>query len=285
MPAFSARRQSQRRERLLEDFQQQIEGFFATRRPEETRLVLDSTGPSATKHYLVLRAIGSERLQRMKEIHGFSGGALAYFGFQAVQQNALAMPIADFFGSFDKIFRSCHHADRLSPLRALHKIVLKKTSAFEHKALAQVIDSIFAPDFMNQRLDSLAPNFHPYLGVKGQKELAHGCRVLPPDSSIKDLLLAACRVPAFYGKPSNLTPFFDAAFAPGYKPTLSRLTKSSQATLVSTPWRAGWDRNTFSVNCFGHSYQKAAMFLDFGLLLLNLPNHTYEQDLAAAFGP
>ncbi|HYX32893.1 MAG TPA: hypothetical protein VE954_07245 [Oligoflexus sp.] len=247
--------------------------------------MLDSTGPSATKHYLVLRAIGWDRLQRMQEIHGFSGGALAYFGFHAVQHEALAMPIADFFGSFDRIFRSCHHADRLSPLKAIHKLAIQRTSAFEREALAQVIESIFSRDYLDQDLSSIAANFTPYVGVKGQKELAHGCRVLPAGSRVRDLLMAACCVPAFYGKPSNIAPYFDAAFASGYKPKLSSLTRSSESTLVSTPWRSGLNQNTLFVNCFGHSYQKAAMFLDFGLLLFNVPNRTYEHDLVAAFAP
>jgi hypothetical protein len=60
---------------------EEVENFLSKNRPEDSVLVLDSTGPIATRHYLVLSAIGRERLLRFREIHVFSGGAFAIFGY------------------------------------------------------------------------------------------------------------------------------------------------------------------------------------------------------------
>ncbi|WP_141731632.1 hypothetical protein [Oligoflexus tunisiensis] len=271
------------REKLIAGFEQQIRTFFQRHRPEDSILILDSTGPSATRHYLFLRALGMDRLQRMKAVHGFSGGAFAYFGFQAVHQKALQMPIENFYPSFDRIFRRCHHRHLLSPVQAFGNMALKRRSAFPPQVLDNVLRSIFAEEFLNRKLSSLPRNFVPYIGIRNQDGVANAREILSDDHSVRDLLLAVCRVPAFYGSPTCEQPYFDAAFAKGYRTALHNMTASGTPALVSTPWREGYKGQSLYVNCFGHRHQKWSMFKDFTLLMLNLPNRNYQHDLEAAF--
>lgn len=273
----------QQRETLISAFETQIHQFFEQHRPEDSVLVLDSTGPSATRHYLVLRALGMARLHRLKAIHGFSGGAFAYFGYHAVKARALRMPIEKFYPSFDQIFRDCHHPHLFSPMQALGNMAIKRRSAFDPWTLDNVLQAIFSQDFLNQKLSTIDPKFIPYIGVKNHDLVANARELLSPDHQVRDLLLAVCRVPAFYGSPTPEQPYYDAAFSKGYKAALRNITASGSPALISTPWRQGAKGTSLYLNCFGHSKQKWAMFKDFSLLMLNLPNKSYQHDLEAAF--
>jgi hypothetical protein len=272
------------RERLVASFKSRIDAFFVQHHPEDTTLILDSTGPSATRHYLFLRALGMDRLHRMKAVYGFSGGAFAYLGFHAVHGDALAMPIEHFYRRFDKIFRQCHHPEWFSPAKALTRLGLQKGSPFKPVALERVLLGIFSEDFLNQPLHTLRTNFVPIVGVKGQDAVKNARELMSPEAAYRDLLMSVCRVPAFYGRPDASSPLFDAAFAKGYKKSLKELTRDSGGpVLVSTPWRDGDKGGTRYINCFGHNQQKLAMLRDFTLLMLNLPNKGYQQDLEVAF--
>jgi hypothetical protein len=207
----------------------------------------------------------------------------AYLGFHAVQNGDLRMPIEDFFPSFDRIFRNCHHPHFLSPVRALGNVTLKKRAAFDRQALENIQTSVFSKQYLDQKLANVDPRFIPYVGVRNQDAVANARVAFGPEGTLRDLLLAVIRVPAFYGPPTQNEPFYDAAFSKGYKAALRQFTATGAPTLISTPWREGYKGSALSINCFGHSHQKLSMLKDFTFLMLNVPNRSYQLDLEAAF--
>ncbi len=272
------------RHRMKRGFSETIDSYFASQPHTSTRLILDSTGPSATKHYLFLQALGSQRLLEMPEIHAFSGGIFACLGFLAVHQGALRQSIEAFYPDFDREFRACHHSHTLSPLQALHRLGIKKQSAFDRDALERVIQHIFSARFLALPLSDVHPGLIPYVGVQGQKQVMDLRILRGATLTVRECLLSACQVPFFYGPPSAEAPYYDAAFSPGYRHRLRELRAQKQALLISTPWKEGRTGHMLAVNCFGHNYQKIAMFRDFACLLLNVPNRAYQYDLESAFG-
>lgn len=263
-------------------------------RPSEARLILDSIGPSLTKHYLVLSAIGVKRLHQLREIHAFSGGVFAYFGFHGIlygkMNHSLEVLLAR---KSEAALRRCHHPSLLSPLRALHGLLFRQTAFGTVAPLVDTLNYIFTTDHLEKRLEDFPPNIKIYLGVKGKESPigvslgtlpfggseANGLQNLP----IRDLVAMACAVPYIYGLTGRGDQFFDAASTKGYLNALGAIVKEGSPTLVSTPWRQGKKGNIVFVNCYGHRSPKRRVLIDVMKLLLNLPNRDWAQDIAAAF--
>src|SRR5437867_4046041 len=135
---------SRKTKQLKEHIQAQVEAFFSDHRPGEARLILDSIGPAVTKHYLVLSAIGVKRLHQLREIHAFSGGVFAYFGFHGLlygkTNHSLEVLLAR---KSEPAIRRCHHPSLLSPLRALHGLLFRRTALGTMAPLVDTLNYIF----------------------------------------------------------------------------------------------------------------------------------------------
>lgn len=281
-------------ENLKEHIRTEVEVFFSSYTPEESCLILDSTGMAATKHYLVLSAIGLDRLHRMREIHAFSGGAFAYFGFHGLLQGQTNHPVSHISGrEAEAAIRAFHHPSGLGPLRAMRGLLREKTAFGSSAPLEAMVDFLFTPELLEKRLTDFPPNLTLYLGVKGEAApIGVSVESLPRlgelegrlrELSIRSLMTLASTVPFVYGRRERGDDFFDAAFTPGYRSTLKRIIKENPVTLVSTPWRESKRGSVTFINCYGYSNSKRRMKLDFMRLLLNLPNRDWGRDIAAAF--
>lgn len=263
-------------------FNEQISQFFSANAPESSTLVLDSTGPSVTKHYLVLSEIGHERLLRFKEVYGFSGGTFAYLGFLAVSEHKLAKPIHAYFETFERDFRRAHHSDTFSIVRGLLNFARRKTFGFGDASIQKTLELIFSQEFLQTPLSALHPQFKPYVTCNRTHTLVNA-RQVESMRTVNDLLLESTRVPFFYGVEASHH-FYDAAFSPHYRKKLREFSDYPAQVLVSTPWRSGSRGSAVYVKCVEARDAKTAMFSDFIRIALNLPNKSFNRDLRKAFG-
>lgn len=270
----------------------QVEDFFAAHSPEESCLVLDSTGPAATKHYLALSMIGLERLSRMKQIHGFSGGAFAYFGFEAIRRGLTNHTVADLSKPpAEAAIRKLHHPSMLGPLKTVSRLLFRKTAFGTTVPFAATMDFIFSAEHLARPLSAFPPNVTVYVGHKQSDRpiavSASGAAAAVAEPliqlPIRELVTLACLVPFVYGRADRSDAFFDAVYTPGYRSTLKSLCNQELPTLFITPWRSGQKKNVRYLNCYGEVNQKLQMFADFSKLLLNVPNHDWGRDIQAAF--
>jgi hypothetical protein len=270
----------------------EVNEYFEKHQPEESVLVLDSTGPMATRHYLVLNAIGREKLLRFKEIHAFSGGAFAIFGFLGLTSNNANYEFSELRSNkTERLFRSYHHPRKLSVLRVLLNLARRKSAFESNSPVHAMINHIFRPEYLEQPFQQFPANVIIYLGQRSTPAivcLSNGpncdtvCRPLL-EQPLKNAIVSAVTVPMVYGRKDGQDAFFDAVYAGGYSRILKTACQSGAPTLVSTPWRSGQKDKIQFLNCFPTANQKAEMFKDFGLLLFNIPNRSWGDDIYAAF--
>jgi hypothetical protein len=270
--------------------QEQVENFFSRHAPESSNLILDSTGPSLTKHYIVLQCIGQERLLRFKEVHAYSGGVWAYFGFLALINGKANYRYEEFGDSkVESAMRRFHHPRPWGGLRAVTKLVTGKSAFGSVQPLTDLLKFYFEEAYLLQPLNAFSPNLKIYIGRKGHSDpsiiagTSEGELREFSTMSAAELISIATKVPFVYGQPNRDDTWFDAAYTPGYLNSLRAASKDAQATLVSTPWKSGQKGGVAFVNCFGSRNPRLSMASDFAKLILNIPNKTFGHDIAGAF--
>lgn len=277
---------------LQKRVREEVERFLSTHRPEDSVLVLDSTGPIATRHYLVLGAIGRERLLRFREIHVFSGGAFAIFAYLGLTSSNAKLKFHELRSAeTERACRSFHHQRSLSVPRVVFNLIRRKSAFGSNAPVQAMLAHIFRQDYMNQPFSNFPKNVVVHLGQKAKPSIvplsngdqcAEECKPLR-NQSLADAVIAAVTVPMVYGRTDGMDRFFDAVYAGGYTQALKETSRSGSPTLVSTPWRCGTKGSVQFVNCFPRGNQKMEMFMDFGRLVLNMPNRGWGDDIFAAF--
>jgi hypothetical protein len=266
--------------------------FLQRHEPEESVLLLDSTGPTATRHYAMLSAIGRERLLRFKEIHAFSGGAFAVFGFLGLTSHNAKLSFESLRApSTERVFRKYHHPSPMSVPRAVMNLVRQQSVFQSNRPVYDMLEHIFRPEYTRQPYSAFPSNVTIYLGQKGQPAILrlansdHCDEACAPlrDGPLIDAVAAAVTVPMVYGRGDGKDRFFDPVYAGGYGRLLRELSGRDQPTLVSTPWKKGSNGKVTYVNCCPSERQKMEMLKDFARLVLNLPNHGWGHDIYAAF--
>lgn len=269
-----------------------VQDFLGQNRPEDSILVLDSTGVTATRHYVLLNAIGRERLLRFKEIHVFSGGAFALFGFLGLTSNSARLTFPDLRAhQTEKAFRSYHHKGLMSVPSALLNLVRRKSVFSSNDPVYAMLEHIFRPEYAHQPYSQFPSNVVVHLGRKGEPPIlrvSNGplcdeeCKSLR-EKRLIDVVVAAVTVPMVYGRSDGTDQWFDPVYAGQYGKILRDTYSTGAPTLVSTPWKTGQKGSVRFVNCFPSKRQKLDMLNDFARLVLNLPNHGWGHDIYAAF--
>lgn len=267
--------------------------FLERHRPEESVLVLDSTGPTATRHYVALNAIGRERLLRFKEIHVFSGGAFAIFGFLGLTSNSAKFTFPELRAvDTERAFRSYHHSKgALSVPRALFNLARRQSVFSSNAPLYAMLDHIFKPEYAHQPFSKFPPNVIVHLGRRAKPSIVRVSSGAQCDAvcvglrerRLIDVIVSAVTVPMVYGDKRGKDEWFDSVYAGGYGAALKETYMTGAPTLVSTPWKSGKRDKVHFVNCFPTERQKLSMLNDFARLVLNLPNHKWGHDIYAAF--
>ncbi|MFZ6818802.1 hypothetical protein [Undibacterium sp. Ji22W] len=269
----------------------EIDANFAAHTPAETCLLLDSTGPSFTRQYIVLNAIGLERLQAFNEIHAFSGSVYALFGFMAfstgknrVSIDSLCHPQAE------KVFRDQHHTGAFSGVRSIAKLLTGQSAFSSTEPLIASLEYMFG-DFVDLPFSYFASNIHIYLAKHKDQQLLvlsnnencspelEGLRSM----SIKYIIAMAANVPFVYGGVKQGTPYFDPVYTKHYLATLKRITSTDKQTLISTPWRSGKKENRHYLNCYPSGNARWQMLKDFSRLVSGRRNIAWSRDIYTAF--
>lgn len=271
--------------------QHDVAHYFADHPAEATRLLLDSTGPSFTRQYIVLNAIGYERLLACKEIHAFSGSVFALFGFIAFSTGANRLSIDELCDPrTEKIFRDQHHDGRFSGVKSLARLATGGSAFRSTQALIDSLETTFG-DFVNQAFSNFDANIHIYLSkTKGQPPLilSNNARCSPElhklrQQPIKHMIAMAANVPFVYGGIQSNAPYFDPVYGGHYLKTLKSLTSDAQPTLISTPWRSGRKQHRHFVNCYPRGNPYWLMSKDFARLVAGFNNVSWSRDIFTAF--
>lgn len=266
--------------------------FLSRNRPEDSVLVLDSTGVAATRHYVLLSAIGRERLLRFKEIHVFSGGAFALFGFLGLTSSSAKLPFSEIRAAHtEKIFRQYHHQCATSVVRVMLNLLRRRPAFASNEPVYAMLEHIFSAEYAHQPFSCFPDNAIVHLGRKGQPPIVKLSNGRLCDSAcahlrcarLIDVIVSAVTVPMIYGRAKGQDRWFDPVYAGRYGRTLREIYSAGAPTLVSTPWKSGRQANVHFVNCFPSKRQKLAMAADFARLVLNLPNRGWGHDIYAAF--
>ena len=271
----------------------EVAEFFEKNRPEDSVLVLDSTGPVATRHYAILSAIGRERLLKFKEIHAFSGGAFAIFGYLGLSSpEGARLSFSELrTKETERTFRGFHHKNSLGVVRALVNLARRRSVFGSNAPLYGMIEHTFSRFYTSQPFSSFPPNVILYLGQTESPRIvrlsngAHCDTVCAAmrNKPLIDAIVAAVTVPMVYGNQDRSDRWFDPVYAGGYLNTLKSVCDTGAPTLSSTPWKSGKKKSMHFVNCFPESRQKLSMLTDFARVVLNIPSHKWAQDIHAAF--
>ena len=268
-----------------------VADFFESRHPENSTLLLDSTGPSFTRQYIVLSKIGLERLYAFNEIHAFSGAAYALFGFIAfaTQQNivsidALCRPDAE------RVFRDQHHPGVFSGLRSMTKLAIGRPAFGSVAPLIASLEYMFG-EFVNKPFSAFPKNIHIYLAKSKEDPLlilSNNDRCAPEllplrDAPIKHIIAMAANVPRLYGGTQSNFPYFDPVYTRQYIPALKAIGSTNNQVLVSTPWRAGVKGNKYYLNCYPPGNARWLMLKDLARLVGAQKNICWSRDIYTAF--
>ena len=258
---------------------------------EDSCLLLDSTGPSFTRQYIVLNAIGMERLARFGEIHAFSGSVYALFGFMAFATGRNKVSIESLcHEEAETVFRNQHHVGRFSGLRSIGKLMTGRPAFGTVDPLIASLEYMFG-DLVDQPLSSFGSTLHVYLAASKHAPLLvlsnngrcspelEALRALP----VKQIIAMAANVPIVYGGTRAGTPYFDPVYTNHYVPTLKRITATERHTLISTPWRSGEKDNRRYLNCYPSGNARWLMLKDFARLVSGQRNVSWSRDIYTAF--
>lgn len=269
----------------------EVSANFSSQISKPTCLLLDSTGPSFTRQYIVLNAIGLERLNAFGEIHAFSGSVYALFGFMAFSTGKNRISIDSLcHQDAEKVFRDQHHVGALSGLRSLAKLATGQSAFSSTAPLIASLDYMFG-DFVNRPFDSFGSNIHIYLAKTKEDPLlvlSNNARCSPELQTlrtmpIKHIIAMAANVPFVYGGVRQGTPYFDPVYAKHYLATLKNISASHQKILISTPWRSGKKDNRHYLNCYPSGNAKWLMLKDFTRLVSGQRNVSWSRDIYTAF--
>jgi hypothetical protein len=257
-----------------------IDKFFDEFRPEDSQLILDSTGPSLTRHYLALQAIGIDRLQKFQEVHTYSGGAFAYFGYTSILAKECRHPFEEYAMNLDAVMRAAH-STKFGILGHLSAFIKHSSIYNSLEPMDDILRYCFRPEHLALHTDHIPQQLNVYVA---SPEKIHQINSKSPQSNINsifELLRYAVNVPRIY-EPNAA--FIDSAFHKDYRHIFRRFSGLKQKPcLFVTPWKSGRKNNALFCNPFYPINQKRRMVLDFISLLSNIPNNTYSAELREAF--
>lgn len=278
---------------LSRKLRRDVEAFFSRHRPEESVLVIDSTGPLVTRQYQILDAVGLDRLLRLKEIHAFSGGNYVFFVYLGMMQGAGKISCLD-LGSREneRRARMLHHVLPLSVPRVLWKLVRGKPAFDSVQPVYSWTDFILHDRFTHGRFNDLPANVHMHLSdaatrksvVLSRRTLADGSMAALADVPLREIVAMSVAVPFIYGCKGTRGSHFDPVYATDHLLHIRRVCSSGAPTLVSTPWRSGMKGEIQFVQCTVAGNPKLILLRDLVKMFLNLRNMNWCYDVHAAFG-
>jgi hypothetical protein len=269
-----------------------VDAFFGRHAPEESVLVLDSTGPLVTRQYQILDAVGYERLLRMKQVHTFSGGTFVLFVYLGLMRGAGRISRLD-LGSREneRRFRLFHHDLPFSVPRALWNVARRKPAFDSAQPVYSSLDFILDRRYTDCRFGELPANVHLHLGdratgksvVLSHHTIADGTMAALAALPMRDVIAMSVSLPLIYGPKGTTGTHLDPIYARDHARHVKRVCSSGAPTLVSTPWRAGAKGSIQFVQCTVPGNPKLVLARDLVKMFLNLRNMNWCYDVHAAF--
>jgi hypothetical protein len=270
----------------------EVEAFFTQHTPEESVLVIDSTGPQVTRQYQILDAVGCDRLLRMKAIHGFSGGNFVLFVYLGLMLGAGKISCLD-LGSREneRRFRRFHHALPFSVPRALLNLLRRKPAFESAQPVYSSLEYTLQPSYIHGRFHDLPANLHMHLGeratgksaVLSHHTIADGTMAALADLPLSEIVAMSVALPLIYGSKGTAGTYFDPIYANDHARHVKRVCSSGAPTLVSTPWRSGSKGRIHFVRCTVPGNPKLILTRDLVKMFLNVRNMNWCYDVHAAF--
>lgn len=276
---------------LRERVDREVAAFYELHAPAGSKLLLDSTGPSITRQYIVLSAIGLPRLREVGEVHAFSGSVYALFGFLAFASGNHRVSIDALCArGAERVFRDQHHAGRAPGLRALARLATGRPAFPSPEPVVRSLEYMFG-DFVERPFSAFGERVFVYLARARDEPLrvlSNNDRCSPDvqvlrEAPIKQVIALAANVPFVYGGRRGAIEYFDAVYARGYGDMLRAITATGGPTLISTPWREGRKDQRHFLKCYPEGHARWAMLKDFFALVGARPNRTWSHDIQAAF--
>jgi hypothetical protein len=270
---------------------EESEMFFKENDPIESQLVLDGTGPSITRQYIVLNEIGAERLKTFQAIHAFSGGVYALIGYFAFSTNSNLASIEHLCtADAEWAIRDHHHQGRFSGIRTLFRLATGKSAFLSPEPVIKSLEYILG-DFVERPFSVFPQNLRIYLALEpggsplclSNDDTCDPKVIFLRDWPIKKVIAMAVNVPFVYGGVHDKYPYFDAVYCAGYLDKLKSIGAHGIPTLTSTPWRSGRKGHSHFLKCFPKGNPRWQMLADFLRLIVGMRNKSWSADVYTAF--
>jgi hypothetical protein len=270
-----------------------VEQFFVVTRPEDAVLVIDSTGPMVTRQYLVLDAIGPQRLSRMSQVHSFSGGTFALFVFLGLASGCGRIRGKDIGAPVgERTFRKLHHSAPMPVLRALFNLLLQRPMFPSARPVTDSLEYILSREYTDRRFADMPSNIHLHVahrktrqsGVLCQASMSSGDLSALRDTPMREIVAMSVAAPKMYGVSGTSGAVYDGVYAEDHREHIKRICTSGMPTMVSTPWRASGEKGAIRfLRCMPYKHERWIMLRDMTKLLLNVRNSDWGHDVAVAF--
>ena len=271
------------REQLVEP----IFDYLQKNNVNETSLILDGTGPRFSMQLPFLAGLGIDNIQSFKEIHAFSGGIGAYCVYLAQSLGALRFDLEYYYEAADKHARNSHRQPLLQYPKMLGNL-LKKRPIYTELHYMKFFESVLTDDFLNASIDSVAPNFKPYIAHPDHYGPIAICSEKNFDRSMlsmHDVMSMSMKIPAIYSTPgeTKMDQAYDATFTEGYWNMRNKLTASFDSAVVLSLFPRGITKQNCIIDLAKDKNVKTYLLFDMLTLVMNIPNKRYKNDLQMAY--
>jgi hypothetical protein len=251
-----------------------VDTFLGRSPLEDATLTLDGTGPNGAVQLVVLRAVGQERLARLREIHVISASTFPFLGELALSAGEHRWRVDDLISGWDRATRKCHSASLTRYLG--HKALGRwnRKPLFRGNTLSIVLRRIVTDRFAETRVRDLGCNAVFWLYDVDRKELVRVDRDGDlRDATLDEVAACSCAVPKLYelGRLAGRR-FIDPVYSPMYRDLIKSLREASRNHLFANVIK---DRTTereimLKNHDFGDGHEM--MRSDFLRLAMNRPN-------------
>lgn len=254
---------SMRRE-LIEQFLSRIEDS------KSSSLTLAGTGPNGSSQLPVLAHIGRSRMREMAHINIISGSSISYFIYIAMTEGGFK---ADGYRQYDKLVRKLHKGTPIRFLKHILSQLYRPSPYFPNIMLKETLDIFLDASFIARPLSTFDANIRFFTYCLKKENLVEISYKSHPEMTVSDICRACFSLPFLHGPFFyNKYQFIDPTFTDGFGRLRRRLFKTSHNHLYLNIKKQEESKNILFVKNEDATFPVLAMFFDFLLLCLGIPN-------------
>jgi len=250
-------------------------------------LLLDGTGPRLTMHLPYLSGLGMNTLKSFEHVHAFSGGIGAYCAFLGQSLGALRQDLEYYYDGADRHARHTHRQPLLQYSKLLAQFI-RKRPIYNQLHYMEFFRALLNEKFLQSPIDSVAPNFIPYIAHPdhfGPIALTAKNDFDRSKLTIYEVMAMSMKIPAFYSTPEDglLGSAYDATYTSGYWSARNKLAASFGSGVVLSLYPRGLAKHLCVIDLAKNKKVKPYILYDMLALVLNIPNKRYKNDLHLAY--